>query len=35
MPRREIRGASISADSRRIYFSVVTDESDIRLLTLE
>ncbi|MGH9768921.1 MAG: protein kinase domain-containing protein [Blastocatellia bacterium] len=35
MPPREIRGASISADSRRIYFSVVTDESDIRLLTLE
>lgn len=35
MPRREIRGVSISADSRRIYFSVVTDESDIRLLTLE
>ena len=35
MPRREIRGASISADSSRIYFSVVTDEADIRLLTLE
>ncbi|MGE0126843.1 MAG: protein kinase [Blastocatellales bacterium] len=35
MPQCEIRGASISADNRRIYFSVVTDESDIRLLTLE
>ncbi|MGH9751308.1 MAG: protein kinase domain-containing protein, partial [Blastocatellia bacterium] len=35
IPNREIRGASISADSRRIYFSVVADESDIRLLTLE
>jgi serine/threonine protein kinase len=35
MPRREIIGASISADARRIYFSAVTDESDIRMLTLE
>jgi len=35
IPHREIRSASISADRRRIYFSVVTDESDIRLLTLE
>lgn len=35
LPRREIRSASISADRRRIYFSLVTDESDIRLLTLE
>lgn len=35
IPRREIRTASISADSRRIYFSVVSDEADIRLLTLE
>jgi Tol biopolymer transport system component len=35
MPNREIHGASISADGRRIYFSLVSDESDIRLLTLE
>ncbi|HKQ77298.1 MAG TPA: protein kinase, partial [Blastocatellia bacterium] len=35
IPRREIRAASISVDGRRIYFSVVSDESDIRLLTLE
>ncbi len=35
MPRREIRSASISVDRRRIYFSLVTEESDIRLLTLE
>ena len=35
IPRREIRSASISTDGRRIYFSLVTDESDIRLLTLE
>jgi hypothetical protein len=35
LPRREIRGATISQDRRRIYYSLVTDESDIRLLTLE
>jgi Tol biopolymer transport system component/tRNA A-37 threonylcarbamoyl transferase component Bud32 len=35
MPGHEIRGATISADRDRIYYSLVTDESDIRLLTLE
>ncbi len=35
MPQREVRSASLSADRRRLYFSVVTDESDIKLLTLE
>lgn len=35
IPRREIRSASIAPDRRRIYFSLVADESDIRMLTLE
>lgn len=35
IPRREIHGASIAPDRRRIYFSLVADESDIRMLTLE
>jgi Tol biopolymer transport system component len=35
IPNRMIHSASISADLRRIYFSVVADESDIRMLTLE
>jgi eukaryotic-like serine/threonine-protein kinase len=34
-PRQEIRSVSIPADGRRIYFSLVADESDICLLTLE
>lgn len=34
-PSLEARGASISADRRRIFFSVLIDESDIKLLTLE
>jgi len=35
MPQRVIRSLSISPDNRRIYYSLVRDESDIRLLTLE
>jgi serine/threonine protein kinase len=35
LPHRTIRGASISADLRHIYFSVLTDESNLQLLTLE
>jgi eukaryotic-like serine/threonine-protein kinase len=34
-PQIEARGASISADRRRLFFSVMIDESDIKLLTLE
>jgi eukaryotic-like serine/threonine-protein kinase len=35
LPQQSIRSASLSADLRRLYLSVLTDEANLRLLTLE
>jgi hypothetical protein len=35
IPQSEIRNATMTADRRRLFFSLVTDKSHIGLLTLE